>query len=120
MAEPASPLPSPVAADADLGTAVVGLNEGDIPYGPQRITPTGDEELWFEFSEDCWVEVQGGEEQLLYNYLHRQGDTLNLVGQGPFRILLGYSPGVQLVYNGERVPLTPHSRNGVASLVLGQ
>lgn len=111
-------------ADADIEAGVsfddAPGSADEIAYGPQRITPAGEEALWFEFSEDCWVEVQDVAGQVLYNDLHRQGDTLSLVGEGPFRILLGYAPGARLSYNGERVSLAPHSRNGVASLVLGQ
>jgi len=42
------------------------------------------------------------------------------VGQAPFRVLLGYAPGVQMSFNGETVVLAPHTRNNVATLVLGQ
>ena len=67
-------------------------------------------------------------ENEMYNLNARDGESmtlrpeevLRLVGQGPFRILLGYAPGVQMQYNGETVSLLAHTRNNVASLVLGQ
>ena len=86
----------------------------------RRITPFGDAELWFEFAEDCWIEVFDMEGELLYKDLQRRYESLRLIGSGPFQIRLGYAPGVTLEYNGERVPLAPHTRNNVASLVVGQ
>ena len=86
----------------------------------RRITPVGDDELWFEFTEDCWVEVFNTEGQTLYEDLLSRRQSLRLVGSPPFQIRLGYAPGATLEYNGEPVPLGPHTRNNVASLVLGQ
>ena len=86
----------------------------------RRITPFGDDELWFEFAEDCWVEVYDMNELLRYEDLLRRRQSLRLVGEGPFRIRLGYAVGVTLEYNGERIPLGPHTRDNVATLVVGQ
>jgi cytoskeleton protein RodZ len=86
----------------------------------KRITPDGSDTLSFTFSGDCWVEVKNGEGENLYSDLSRTGDSLELIGEGPFRLRLGYAPGVELAFNRERVVLTPHTRNNIASLVLGQ
>jgi cytoskeleton protein RodZ len=88
--------------------------------GTRRITPFGEDLIRFTFNDECWVEVKtlGGEN--LYSDLNRAGRTLMLQGRGPFRILLGYAPGVELEFNGEPVPLARYTRNNVASLVLGE
>lgn len=86
----------------------------------RRITEFGDDELRFDFTEDCWVEVKSSTGRNLYSDLSRAGSSLALVGEGPFRILLGYAPGATVAFNGEQVALAPHTRNNVASLVLGQ
>ena len=86
----------------------------------KRITPEGDDSLTLSFSGDCWVEVKNGEGENLYSDLSRSGDVLELVGEGPFRLRLGFAPGVELAFNNERVALTPHTRNNIASIVLGQ
>jgi cytoskeleton protein RodZ len=88
--------------------------------GALRITRTGDDQLSFRFNEDCWLEVRSATGASLYSDLNRSGSQLELVGEGPFRILLGYAPGARLTFNGEPVPLAPHTRNNVATLVLGQ
>lgn len=99
-------------------------SSGPAATGPvddvRRITATGDDRLAFAFSEDCWVEVQSSTGANLYSDLSRAGTELELLGQGPFRILLGYAPGAELTFNGEPVPLAAHTRNNVATLVLGQ
>lgn len=86
----------------------------------RRITERGDDRLEFTFTEDCWVEVRSATGAPLYSDLSRGGTELVLVGEGPFRILLGYAPGVELTFNGEPLPLAPHTRDNVANLVLGQ
>jgi cytoskeleton protein RodZ len=102
------------AADGDSTTTPEG--NGAV----RRITETGDDHLAFAFSDDCWVEVRNAGGSTLYSDLGRSGSRLVLVGEGPFRILLGYAPGVQLTFNDEPMPLAPHTRNNVATLVLGQ
>lgn len=95
---------------------------GDEADSVRRITPTGEDRLAFRFGNDCWVEVRraGDTNENLYSDLRRGGTSLELVGQGPFWIRLGDAPSTDLVYNGEPVPLAPHTRNNVATLVLGQ
>ncbi len=124
---PDNPLPTenePLAGETDAA-ARVGVNTTEAAVtrdllSVRRITPTGNDELWFEFTEDCWVEVYDTEGLSLYQDLLRRRQSLRLLGRGPFQIQLGYAPGVTLEYNGEPVPLLPHTRNTVASLVVGQ
>ena len=95
--------------------------DGDAPQpGPQRITPLGNDLLVFTFTAECWVRVEDPAGGDLYSDLNRAGSTLELTGGGPFRIRLGYAPGVELEFNGETVALNPYTRNNVANLVLGQ
>ncbi len=86
----------------------------------RRITEFGDDVLTMVFGEDCWVEVKTMDEVNLYSDLNRAGQTLILTGRAPFRLRLGYAPGVTLSFNGEAVPLQRHSRNNVANLVVGE
>jgi cytoskeleton protein RodZ len=117
------PLVEPVAA-------VPEVSEVSAPYAAiepvagstrvRRLTPTGEDRLRLEFSADCWVEVKDEANLNLYGDLGRAGDSLELVGTAPFRVLLGYAPGVVLEYNGESVPLAGYTRNNVAALWLGR
>ncbi len=104
----------------DDAAVVEGRAEPEGDGSVRRISDAGDQRLGFQFSADCWVEVRNASGRVLYSNLNSAGSTLELVGQGPFRILLGYAPGVTLAFEGEPVPLAPHTRNNVATLVLGQ
>ena len=112
---PARPAKRSEAADASPRQMVA-----PIATGVRRITETGNDVLRFGFTEECWVEVKSMEGVELYSDLNRAGRSLELVGDGPFRILLGYAPGVTLAWNDESVPLTAYTRNNVANLVVGQ
>src|SRR5690606_20039825 len=130
----ASPTPWQVAAPESAAQAAPRLVSGGALGGfvepfrapspdsgiERRITERGDDRLAFTFTEDCWVEVRSATGAPLYSELSRGGSELVLVGEGPFRILLGYAPGVELTFNGEPLPLAPHTRDNVANLVLGQ
>jgi cytoskeleton protein RodZ len=117
-----------VAASPELGYPV---SEPFVPEAEPQVTITrrgadiavdagGEDTLLFMFSEDCWTEVRDGEDRQIYGDLNRGGQTLELKGKAPFAILVGYSPGVTLRFNGQAVALGPHTRANVATLVLGQ
>jgi len=86
----------------------------------RRLTPQGDDQIRVEVSEDCWVAISSATGDSLFGILARPGQTLNLTGAGPFRVKLGYTPGIALFFNDEPVLLEPYTRNDVASLVIGQ
>jgi len=120
----ASPPAMASAATAPAPTQRGVVEQAPKPAGeagaPRRITETGDDRLAFAFTQDCWVEVKDRQGRSIYSDLSRSGESLELVGQAPFMIMLGYAPAVTLSFNGERVTLTPHTRNNVATLALGQ
>jgi cytoskeleton protein RodZ len=101
----AKPLPAPLPSDAP---------------GVRRISASGEDRLKFSFTQDCWVEIKDTQGGILYSNLSKSGDVLELVGRAPFHILLGNAPAVTLAFNDERVALSPHTRNNVGTLVLGQ
>ncbi len=86
----------------------------------RRLTESGDDVVTLVFAEDCWVEVKDATNANIYGDLSRAGDTLELVGEAPFRVLLGYAPGVEMAFNDDPVPLANYTRNNVAALWLGR
>ncbi len=126
-AEPVEPAPvavapeSPAPATVDTPDATQPVEARAVDSnGARRITSGGDDRLSFVFTDNCWVEIKDPQGVRLFGDLGLAGTSLELVGQAPFRILLGNAPGVTLSFNGERVALTPHTRNNVGTLVLGQ
>ena len=86
----------------------------------RRLTDVGEDRLSLEFTEDCWVDIRDIDEQALFGDLGRATRRWEFVGAAPFKIKLGYAPGVTMTFNGEIVALGPHTRNNVANLILGQ
>lgn len=76
--------------------------------------------LDFRFSADCWVEVRNSNDEVIYADLKKAHETLVLEGNAPFKILLGYAPGVSLLYNGEAVDININVDNNSAQLIVGR
>ena len=112
--------PIPDALETEVAEPIAAIEATGGTARVRRLTPTGDDRLSLEFTADCWVEVKDESNLNLYANLGRAGDSLELIGASPFRILLGYAPGVVLAYNGEPVPLAGYTRNNVAALWLGR
>ncbi|MEM9620452.1 MAG: RodZ domain-containing protein [Pseudomonadota bacterium] len=106
-----------VAANAGADTGSTGEA---APPALQRLTASGDERLTLQFTDECWVEIRNAEGDVLFGDLGQPGQTLEFVGSGPFRVLLGYASGAIMLYNAEPVALSPHTRNNMARLVIGQ
>ncbi|MEO9655250.1 RodZ domain-containing protein [Marinomonas sp.] len=61
------------------------------------------DEIVMDFSADCWTEVRDNSGRILYSGVKSAGSQLTLNGQAPYRVVLGYAPGVSsLVYKGEQ------------------
>ena len=123
---------SPAAAESAAAPAVIASATAGVAasaaaapgshndQGAHRITSDGNDRLKFAFTDDCWVEIKDAQGSSIYSDLSKSGDALELIGRPPFHILLGNAPAVTLAFNGERVALSPHTRNNVGTLVLGQ
>ncbi|MCK9503271.1 MAG: DUF4115 domain-containing protein [Porticoccaceae bacterium] len=72
------------------------------------------------FATDSWVEVVDARDHILAVSLQRAGDSLQLEGVPPFKITLGYGPGVTLTYLDEPVPLQPDPETFAVEMTLGQ
>ncbi|MCY3820641.1 MAG: DUF4115 domain-containing protein [Gammaproteobacteria bacterium] len=97
-----------------------GAEEGSAPItNPLTYVPGDEHVLVFRFIDDCWVEVLDAGGALVHGDLERAGNELEVSGQAPFTLTLGYASGVELEYNGQPVMLEPHTKNNVARLVLG-
>jgi cytoskeleton protein RodZ len=107
-------------ADTGAVSAAAQAEVREAAGSARRISDGGDDRLTFGFAGDSWIEIKDNAGATLFGDLGKTGTTLELVGQPPFHILLGNAPAVTLQFNGERVVLAPHTRNNVATLVLGQ
>ena len=70
------------------------------------------------FSADCWVEVNDANGQKLISDLKRDGEHVDLNGQPPYEVLLGYGPAVAVSYQGVPVSFEV-GRNPTVKLSIG-
>lgn len=110
---PDGPAEEPTEGVSDIQQTLASLSN------PLTYTPGDEHVLVFHFSSDCWVEVLDAAGGLLHQDLERAGQRLEVRGDPPFSITLGYAPGARLEYNGDPVMLSQHTHNDVARLVLG-
>jgi cytoskeleton protein RodZ len=117
-----------VSAEADVVTTEIltqlpGSSEAE-PEPPAfslpRLTLEGDDRIVLAFTDECWFEIRTVDGDMLHADLGRPEQVREYFGQGPFAIKLGFAQGASLEFNGSNVALSPHTRNDVANLVVGQ
>ncbi|PCK09702.1 MAG: hypothetical protein COA42_02710 [Alteromonadaceae bacterium] len=66
-----------------------------------------DSELQFNFGERSWLQVKGASGRVLFAGEQEKGDNLQLFGQAPFDVQLGYAQAVNISINGRDVDIVP-------------
>lgn len=102
-AQSAAPTATPAAAERAQAPAAAGIDR-----------------LSLHFSADCWIEVKDRDDKVLVATLKHADDKLQVEGRGPFKVLLGYAPGVEMAYNGAPVKVdAPPVGNRSTRLIVG-
>ena len=119
----AKPLDEVTELSSVEGQVAEGLAQ-EIDESPEAFSPDedefdllgegGDDELEIQFNDDCWFEISDTQQNLLTADLGRSGDSRFYRGSAPFKIKLGYAPGVTIRFNGNNVELAPYTRNNIA------
>ncbi|VFN00794.1 MAG: protein RodZ, contains Xre-like HTH and DUF4115 domains [Candidatus Kentron sp. G] len=88
-----------------------------------RTTPEMDDaeinHLVLHLEEDCWMEIYDGHGEKLYHETGFAGRTYEFHGVTPFRVILGYTRGVKVVYNGKPFDFAPYIQGEFAEFSLG-
>jgi len=71
------------------------------------------------YTKKSWVDIRDANGKPLIRRLGTPGESNVVKGEAPFEVLLGYSPGVSLEYNGEPYDLTRFHKGAVARFILG-
>lgn len=77
------------------------------------------DKLSLRFSADCWIEIKDRDNKLLVATLKHADEQLQLEGRGPFKVLLGYAPGVAMAYNGTPVKVDVPEGSRSTRLIVG-
>lgn len=115
------PVPKTEAPAPQSALAAAGQNATQQPPGTgdtQVVTASGDQ-LSLRFSADCWVEIKDRDNRVLVAALKHANEKLQLEGRGPFRVLLGFAPGVEMAYNGTPVNIEVPQGSRSTRLIVG-
>jgi len=99
----------PLANDAPSGEGAPPLT-GAIPQS----------RLELRYDADSWTEISDNAGRQLAYGLIKAGEVLELRGEAPFRVFLGYAPGVNVYYNGALFDHSPFQRRDVARFRIGR
>lgn len=110
---PAAPAEStaPAAPAAQAPAAAVAQPQAPVAAGEGLIS--------VKFTADCWIQVTDANGKVVASGLKRSGDSLDVRGQAPMELRLGFARGAQVTYNGAAVDVTPHISGETARLKLG-
>ncbi|HEY3698800.1 MAG TPA: RodZ domain-containing protein [Spongiibacteraceae bacterium] len=88
--------------------------------GDGNVAATGNaDQLSLRFSADCWIEIKDRDNKLIVATLKHADEKLQIEGRGPFKVLLGYAPGVVMAYNGIPVKVDVAEGSRSTRLIVG-
>jgi len=70
------------------------------------------------YSEDSWIDIRDATGKPLIRRLGKAGSSNTVTGVAPFEVLLGYSPGVSIEYNGKPYDLSSIQVRPVARFLM--
>ena len=79
----------------------------------------GPDSLVLRLTADSWIEVHDVYGDKVYVNTGREGQVLSLRGTAPFKVLLGFSEGVSVEFNGEEYDASPFTKGSIARFNLG-
>lgn len=81
--------------------------------------PATTRQLLISTTDEAWIEVYDLNGSKLYYGLTRKEQPIEIDTETYYRLTLGNTDSISLHYNGEKIDLDPHSKDGVAHLELG-
>ena len=115
-----APLPGPASGLNQPKPLAPSANGVVSAVSPSRIAPAVPAVVKLTFEADSWVQIIDANEQRVFYDLGKEGGTRTLQGVPPLQVVIGYSPGVKLEYNGVLFDHSRFERSGRASFVLGK
>jgi cytoskeleton protein RodZ len=70
------------------------------------------------YSEDSWIDIRDATGKPLIRRLGKAGGSNTVTGVAPFEVILGYSPGVSIEYDGEPYDISRFQTRPVARFVM--
>ena len=96
----------------------------ETPVPLARISRIGDlagkDSLTLRFGHESWVEVYDRDDGRLFFDLVGPGSVLEIQGNAPMNVLIGYTEDTEVVFNGSDFDFAPFVSKGVARFTLGE
>ena len=96
------------------GDETIGILPININDNTNNTTTFGPDSIVLSITKDSWVEIYDNNDQRLFMDLGRAGEKHKINGTAPFNIILGFSEGVTIEFNGKAFDIAPYSKDGVA------
>jgi cytoskeleton protein RodZ len=119
-AEPAKaepPRPAPAVAAAPVANPAAAIAPAQ-PIDPAGVIAAGGSVLRLKFRGSSWVEIKDGKGKILLSRVNPAGSDAEVVGKGPFSVVVGNAPEVSLSINDRAFDLEPHTRVAVARFTI--
>lgn len=109
------------ASSAVVDAAASQVSAAEVPAvvasAAAIVAAAGEGPLVLKSAQAAWVEVRDTKGIVLSRHL-KEGETVVLAGTPPFKLRLGNSQALQVIYQGQPVELASYTRNNVARLEL--
>jgi len=121
---PPSTSPAPTAAvqtpGGESGSDRAAAGGGSGSRSPAAAILGPQQHLTLHYSDDSWTEVYDATGRQLVYRLIKAGETVELTGQAPFDVVLGYAPAVTIKYNGQPFDTGHVNSKDVGHFVVGK
>ncbi len=78
---------------------------------PRRSAPAGSDKLRIIVHADTWADAKGTNHYQVGYDLLRADTSMELTGEAPFAVFLGNGHGVEILFNGEEIEISPKIRD---------
>lgn len=104
----------PTAEVAEVAEIAANAEAVEASTAPEAVI----NELVMQFSADCWIQVKDASGKTLSTGIKKAGQSLNLSGTAPYKVILGAPEGVSMTFASEPVDLSGYTSGKVARITL--
>ena len=106
--------------ETSTANAAIGLVTETAGAGISGTAITPEDQIIFTVNKASWIEVYDSGNNRLYLGMGKPGENINISGVAPFNVLLGYSPGVVITFNGDKFDSEPFTKGSIAKFTLSK
>ena len=117
-----APTTAPAQPFAPPAPGSVAAAPGSLPPvpGPATGVANSPHQVVLNIEKETWIEVRDKSGSRLYYKTANPGETINLAGAPPMKVIIGRYPGVNLSYDGRPVDFARFVRGGTAKFNLAE